>query len=355
MCPHATALRSLFLSIACACALASACVGCSDFGYLVQAAYGQRDIALRTRALDDALDDPKTPPRIKRLLGEVGSIKKFGERHGLTATKNYESYADLERPAAVWVVGACEPLRFKSKRWTFPVVGSVPYLGWFKKSDAERLARELEAQGWDVDVREAAAYSTLGWFRDPVLSTMIADGDEALGELADTVLHESLHATIYVNAQTHFNESLANFVGDELADDYLAESLGPDAPERRAFVLAGRHAAARVAVLQATYARLEELYTSKLPDAEKWAQKEAILAQVRRGLGTRRRITNATLADFKAYHTGRKELEDLFDTCGRDWSRFLRALKTVDGGSFSEPQQKDWSPVVRKLVATGCP
>jgi predicted aminopeptidase len=329
--------------------------GCADFGYLVQAAYGQRDIALRTRPLGDVIDDAKTPPRVRRLLGLVGSIKQFGERHGLTPTSNYESYADLERPAAVWVVSACEPLRFRSKKWTFPIVGSVPYLGWFRKSDADRLGRELEGQGWDVDVREAAAYSTLGWFRDPVLSTMIADGDEALGELSDTVLHESLHATIYISAQTHFNESLANFVGDELANVYLAETLGKDAPELRAFLLYKRRAAAHASVLHLAYARLEEIYASNLPDDVKWSEKEGLLEQVRRALGWRKRLTNATLSDFKQYHTGRRDLEALFDTCGDDWGRFLRLLKTIDAKSFSEPQMKDWGPVVRRLAAGGCP
>src|SRR5205814_2292022 len=100
-------------------------------------------------------------------------------------------------PVAVWVVSACEPLRFHSKEWGFLFVGSFPYLGWFDLENARRFRDELRAEGWDADLRGAAAYSTLGYFRDAVLSSMIPEGDEALGELVNVVLHESVHATLY--------------------------------------------------------------------------------------------------------------------------------------------------------------
>src|SRR5690606_33885389 len=134
---------------------------------------------------------------------------------GLNRTRNYDHYADLQRPAAVWVVQAAPRLELTERAWSFPIVGTVPYLGFFDETEAQAFARELElAEDLDVDVRTAAAYSTLGWLRAPVLSTMIADGPEALGELVNIVLHESVHATVYVPGQSAFDESLASFVAD---------------------------------------------------------------------------------------------------------------------------------------------
>src|SRR4029078_3952588 len=135
-----------------------------------------------------------------------------------------------DRPAAVWVVSACEQLRFRSKEWHFPIVGSFPYLGWFDLEQAKAFADELRAESWDVDVRGAHAYSTLGWFRDAVLSTMIPEGKEALGELVNVVLHESVHATVYIEGQAFFNESIASFIADRLTDHYLIQTRGNKSP-----------------------------------------------------------------------------------------------------------------------------
>src|SRR5206468_11910645 len=133
-------------------------------------------------------------------------------------------------------VSACEKLRFQSKVWNFPFVGSFPYLGWFDLEDGRSFARELKAEDngkWDVDLRGAAAYSTLGWFRDPVVSSMIPEGKEALGELVDVVLHESTHATYYISGQAFFNESIASFVADKLTPFYLDAKLGKGSEEKK--------------------------------------------------------------------------------------------------------------------------
>src|SRR5690606_34569810 len=141
-----------------------------------------------------------------------------------------------DREAATWVVSACESLSFKPKQWRFPIVGSFTYLGWFDHPSAEEYAEELRKEGWDVDVRGAAAYSTLNWFRDPVLSTMIPRGKHDVGSLVNVVLHESVHATIYLKDQAYFNESLASFVADRMTFDYLSEKYGETSEEWKAFL-----------------------------------------------------------------------------------------------------------------------
>lgn len=329
--------------------------GCTGAAYVAQAACGQLDLASRKRTIRDVVADPTTPPRVRDLLARVPSIKRFAVRHGLTPTDGYDDYADLERDAAVWVVTASEPLRFAAKTWTFPVVGNVPYLGWFDRRDAIAFARELAAEGWDVDVRGAEAYSTLGWFTDPVLSTMLEGGDDALGELANTVLHESVHATVYLPGQSALNESIASFVGDGLTLLYLAEATGPSSPERRAYEEGELARERRTRLLRQAYARLATLYASNRPPAEKLAEKRLVLDDLRVRIGSRRPITNATLAQFKTYNSGRAELDALLRACGGSYARLLRSIATLRDRPPARAQEPDLGVLLRPLVRAGCP
>ena len=335
-------------------ALLPALTGCSTAGYLAQAGFGQLDLLEARRDIDDVVRDRRTSPRLKALLGRVEEIKRFGEKQGLTPTSNYGTYAALDRPVAVWVVTAAEPLRFRNRTWSFPIVGSVPYLGFFDRDDARDLARDLRGAGWDVDLRGASAYSTLGWFADPVLSTMIADGDEALGELADVVLHESFHATLYVKGQSLFNESAADFVGDRLAAAYLDEGPGPASPEKMAFLAAQDGHAARGKTMRVAYVKLEALYAGTRPRAEKLAEKARILAELAREVHARRPITNATLGQFDTYDAGRDDLAVLLAACGGSFPRFVGALRGLGPASFREPQQRDLAAVLAPLTRAGC-
>ena len=329
--------------------------GCSTAGYLAQAGFGQLDLLEARRDIDDVVADHRTSTRLRTLLGRVVSIKRFGEGHGLTPTSNYSTYADLDRPVAVWVVTAAEPLRFRNRTWSFPIVGSVPYLGFFDRDDARSLAHDLRTAGWDVDLRGASAYSTLGWFADPVLSTMIAEGPEALGELADVVLHESFHATLYVNGQSLFNESAANFVGDHLAEAVLDEVIGAASPEKQAFLAAQDDHAARGKKMRAAYVTLSALYASTRPPAEKLSEKAQILTALARDIHARRPITNATLGQFDTYDAGRDELAALLAACGGSFPRFVGALRGLGPASFHEPQQRDIGAALAPLTRAGCP
>ncbi|WP_437903755.1 aminopeptidase [Sorangium sp. So ce327] len=348
--------RSAARLVCAAAGLAALClllVSCTQVRYIAQAGVGQLSMAWRAESLEDAAFDARKPWRTRALLREVPHIKRFGERHGLTPTGNYRTYVELDRPAAVWVVSACEPLRFRSKTWSFPIVGTVPYMGWFDLKDAKAFAAPLKAAGWDVDVRPAGAYSTLGWLEDPVLSTMISDGDEALGDLANVVLHESLHATLYVKGQTRLNESLASFVGDELTKHYLDERVGPFSAEKTAYMREMERSEVRTRALHAAYVHLNRLYASPAPDAEKRAEKDAVLARLKADIGARRPINNASLVQFRVYNSGTPELRALLATCGGSWPRFLGALRRLERHRFSEPQE-NIARVVEPLIEAGC-
>lgn len=290
-------------------------------------------------------------------------MKKFGEKRGLKPTKNYTEYVKLDRSAAVYVVSACDPLEFESKEWGFPLVGSFPYLGWFDLKSARGFAQGLKGEkapsglDWDVDLRGATAYSTLGWFRDAVLSTMISEGVDAYADMVNVVLHESVHATLYVKSQSVFNESVANFVADQLTQDYLLEKKGPGAPESEAYLKDMRDSEMRRRRFHETYVELDKLYGSPLSDEEKLSEKARILDALKQELGFKRDINNATLVQFKTYNTGEREFVALYEACGKDWKRFWKSLEELKLSKdyFKENQQEELAPVLSKLVAKGCP
>jgi predicted aminopeptidase len=337
------------------CVLA-ATTGCTSLSYVTQAAVGQNDLVVRARDIDDLVREERVDPRTRRLLSEVPLIKRFGERHGLTATTNYTQYVRVNGGAVVWVVSASDPLRFHSVSWSFPLVGSFTYLGWFKRAAADEFAAGLRTKALDVDVRGSAAYSTQGYFEDPVVSSMIAPGKEALGELANVILHESAHASFFVRNQSTLNESVANFVGDQLGGRYAEETLGADAPETRAYLAAQTSYDKRRKELHTAYLALETLYASDKPDAQKLAEKQVILDRLRALLRYPRPLNNATLIQYRTYNSGQGELAVLLETCGGDWHRFITALKRLESPSFPfpKPQESDVGRILTPLIDEKC-
>jgi len=329
--------------------------GCGTVRYVAQAAGGQLSLFQRARPLGRVLRDERTSPRLRTLLSEVRVIKRFGVAHGLRPTDSYATYVQLDQPAVVWVVSACEPLEFKSRVWSFPVVGDFPYLGWFNLQEAKAFAAELGREGLDVDVRGASAYSTLGWFADPLLSSMVPEGDEALGELANVVLHESVHATLHIPSQAYFNESLASFVADHLAPEYLDRRRGPDSPERTAYVTGEAQGRERVRALHEAYDALEKLYQSDLPREEKLRRKQQLLAELKERLKLRREPNNAMLVQYRTYDTGTPEWEALYRACGGSWERFMGTLSALGPSSFPGQHARDLGPALRPLIDRGCP
>ncbi len=323
---------------------------CTGLRYVAQGAAGQDDLNRRARDIDDLVREKRVGPRLRRLLAQVAAIKSFGELHGLRPTPNYTKYVRLDRPAVVWAVSASEPLRFHSKSWSFPLVGSFVFLNWFKQSDANAFAKDLAREGWDVNVRGVGAYSTAGFFEDAIVSSMIPEGKQALGYFANVILHESLHATVLVKHQSTLNESLANFVGDHLAAVYLQETLGREAEETTAYLDAERSGEERGRTMQAAYQSLEQVYASKISDAEKLAKKRDIIASLAARLHATKPITNATLIQYKTYNSGQTELLALFNACEGDWPRFVLAMKSLESATFPRHQETDIGAMIAKVV-----
>ena len=326
--------------------------GCLMPRYLAQAAYGQLDLLARARPIDKVVADPNTPVRTAVLLAEIPAIKQYGRSYGLTIKRNYNTYSALGRPAAVWFVGAADPVAFKPLKWCFPIVGCFAGLGWFDEDDGVAHKLELEARGYDAIVRPASAYSTGGWFPDPVLSTMLGGGDDAFPELANVILHESVHATVLVPDQPFFNESLASYVADTLTDNWIAERFGRGSPEELAWTLGQATSLHRTARTLATYKQLKALYESDKPRAQKLAEKAKIIDELVADLHTRRRPNNATLTEVRVYNGGAAALVDAHRACG-DLRSMVLAAKTLTRGDFSKTLQDDLTPI-GQLIGQRC-
>ncbi len=323
--------------------------GCLMTRYLAQAGHGHFELMAKARPIDQVVADPETPLRTAMLLAEIPAIKAYGAAFGLSVKRNYTSYSDLGRPAAVWFVGASEPLAFRAKKWCFPIVGCFAGLGWFDEDDALWDRRRMEARGLDVIARPAAAYSTGGWFPDPVLSTMLGGGDDAYPGLANVILHESVHATVLVPDQPFFNESFAEYVGDVMTDRWVVERFGRGAPEQLAWVISQATSAARVARMFATYRELDELYKSKQDDKAKLAQKQKLIDELVAELRLRRRPNNASLVELRVYRAGGTTLGEAHRACG-DLRKLITVAKSLNRGDFDKDLQEDLKPISEKLA-----
>lgn len=266
----------LFASVALI--LTSALVsGCANLGYYAESIGGQMQIFHRQRPIAELLDDRRTPAPLKDKLATVLHIREFASAElNLPANGSYRDYADLGRPQVLWNVFAAPPLSLDLKRWCFPLVGCVGYRGYFSPERAQALARELRKQGYDVHVGAVPAYSTLGWFDDPVLNTVI---DEPEIELAGLVFHELAHQVVYARDDSVFNESFATAVELEGARRWLARR---GSPAQWATYVAAKDRHARLLDLIAGYrARFTQLYASEAAEADKRARKQALFNELR--------------------------------------------------------------------------
>ena len=328
--------------------LALGCSGCLYTEYVAQAAHGQFELLAKARPIEDVIRDPDTPLRTAMLLAEIPEIKNYGRSYGLRIRDNYEKYTALGRPAAVWFVGAADPLAFKPKPWCFPIAGCFPGLGWFDEDDAVKFQQSLEAQGYDSMVRPASAYSTGGWFNDPVLSTMLGGGDDALPELANVIIHESVHATVLVPDEQFFNETFAEYIADAMTNHWIDIHFGPGSPEDLAWTLGQAFRYPRTSRMLAAYHALSKVYTSTLPRAEKLAQKSKIIDELVDDLKMRKRPNNATINDVRLYNGGADAIRKAHQMCG-DIARLIAAGKTLHRRDFAKKLQDDLTPIGQLL------
>lgn len=201
--------------------------------YGLSQAKGQLTIIREARPADEVLNDPAFPDSLKVNLRFINDIKLFAfDSLGINHSKNYSKVYDQHGKELMFVVTACEPFKLESKQWTFPLIGTFSYKGFFDVEKAKKLESELKAEGLDTNIRTAGGWSTLGWFEDPILSNMLADSE---ADFAETILHELTHGTLFVKDSLRFNENLATFIGVKGAELYLKNKYGGSSEELIAY------------------------------------------------------------------------------------------------------------------------
>jgi len=265
------------LTLALAALVALLLGGCGNLGYYLQSAEGQLDILWRARPVPEVMADSTTSPELRGRLRVAREAREFASRElGLPDNRSYRSYADLQRPYVVWNVFATPELSIRLREWCFPVAGCVSYRGYFAESDADAYGAGLRAEGYDVFVSGVPAYSTLGWFSDPLLSTFLRYPD---AEVVRIMFHELAHQVVYVPDDSMFNESFATAVEMEGMRRWL-ERTG-SAEQRAVYQEIQERRRQFIALVVRQRARLEEMYSSDLPDDAKRAGKRRILDQLR--------------------------------------------------------------------------
>jgi predicted aminopeptidase len=301
--------------------------GCESVAFYAQAIGGQLGVMRSARPLESWLADPQTTPQLRARLETARRIRQFASRElGLPENGSYASYADLRRPYVVWNVFAAPRFSVEAKRECFPFTGCVSYRGFFSEDLARRHAQRLRADGYDVHVAGVPAYSTLGWFDDPLLSTFILYPDTQLARL---LFHELAHQVAYARDDTTFNESFAVVVEEEGVRRWLrAEGKAGELAAFRAAQTRKREFAASVA---ATRARLAAIYGREVPAEEKLASKAREFARLRAEYGNvvPAEPNNAFLVSVAVYTQLVPGLERLLADCGGNLPAFYARVREL--------------------------
>ena len=314
--------------------------GCSNLGYYWQSMSGQLDIWRRERPVEEVMADPAAPQLLKERLARVTGIRDFASRElALPDNPSYRRYADLDRPFVVWNVFAAPEFSVQPVQWCLLFAGCVSYRGYFSKEEAERFAAGLADEGNDVYVGGVPAYSTLGWFNDPVLNTFVRFPDY---ELARLLFHELAHQVAYAKDDSVFNESFAVTAEQEGLRRWLAKT--GDERQRAEFERAQRIRGEFAGLIGQYRGQLAALYRARVaPDAMREKKRE-ILAALSAEYQARRKDwggyagydrwfaqspNNAQLASVAIYTQLVPQFEALLAREGGDLPRFYAAVKEL--------------------------
>ena len=324
--------------------------GCSPL-YVLRAGLEEAKILSRRRPIAEVLKDQGTDSTTRRKLELVLQARAFAQKElDLEAGESFTTYSWVEHDTLLMVLSAARKDRFQLHTWWFPIVGNVPYKGYFDFDEAYREAARLERAGFDTHVRPSGAFSTLGWFNDPLLNTVLRYGEVSLGS---TVVHELLHNTVFIPSQVSFNESFANFVGDRGAIDFFCRRDGEDSRNCRLATSAwadnlifGAFLSRLVAELEKVYARDDWTAAQRIAqrDVVFKAERERFAREVAPRLLTSsfrdfadEPLNNATLIATRLYYDRLDLFEAAYDKNGRDLKRTVEAVIKLAQDNVKDP------------------
>lgn len=319
--------------------------GCSPF-FAIRASYEEAKILSRRQSITRMIADPGVPVGQRAKLQLVLSVRDFAaESLGLNAGESYTTFSQLDSDTLALVLSAARKDSFEPYTWWFPIAGRVPYHGYFSERSAQRAVDRLEREGYDAYVRPTSAFSTLGWFNDPLVSPLLRYDSVSL---ANTVVHEIFHNTLYLGGQAMFNESLAQFVGARGATTWFCQER-PDPDLCRRAEAAWADELLFGAFLSGVVDELEALYgRADLSSEQKIAAREEIFTRARSTFETDVRpklqvvsyssflttpLNNASLISRRIYYKRLDLFEEVYQASGRDLARTIeRIIAAVRAG-----------------------
>ncbi|GAB4006988.1 hypothetical protein GCM10028808_09970 [Spirosoma migulaei] len=317
--------------------------------YGLMQARGQLRILWNTKPVVEVLSDKTYPDSAKKKIELIREIKRFAiDSLGLDKSGSYESFYDQEGKPILWVVTAAEPYQLIAKQWRFPILGTFSYKGFFEKDRADSTVSELKREGFDTRIGEVSAWSTLGFLNDPILSSFL---DRPEGSLAELIIHELTHGTLFVKNSLEYNENLADFVGEYGALRFLAQKYGKTSVPYQNYLATkafyeryDEHVLHGTRMLDSLYKTFKPAMPVVVKDSLKWKMIQQIVdlsdtltdqrsnASVR--LVKKRRLTKLNLpnnAYFIGYLTYRKQQnrfrQEFEKQFGGDFKKYLAYLK----------------------------
>jgi predicted aminopeptidase len=319
----------------------SICLSGCQIGYVLKSAGGQLSLLNKRVPIEKALLDDKITEKEKEKIRLAQKAREFAIHHvGLTENKNYTDYVSLDRPYVTYVVSAAEKWELKKYEWSYPFLGKMPYKGYFNEADAKNEEQQLQKQGLDTYLRGVSAYSTLGWFRDPLLSSMTIHYKDH--DLVNTIIHETVHATLYIKNSTDFNERMAVFVGNTATEDFYRDLEGPSSPtlkliqeENTDEKLFSTFISKELEALKAWYQTAEKSESVKAERLKQIQERYKKQVLPRMKTDSYRKFTeidlnNARLLIYETYVADLSDFEKLFSKVGKDYRKFLDLCKTLE-------------------------
>ena len=325
--------------------------GCQS-SYYIKSAWNQIKLLDKRVPIEVILKDPEVSDHVKHKLRLAQEAREFAEKTlKLKPTNNYTSYVDLKRPYVSWVVQAASAYELKHHYFKFPIVGKLPYKGFFSKEEAQQEAAKFPPKKFDTYVRGVTAYSTLGWFKDPLLSTMVGYKDP---DFVNLIIHETVHATIYIKGQADFNERLATFIGNRGTELFYLYKEGESSP-----TLKGIEAEYADRKLFSDFISWEldklkkwysDNYNKTAPEMKKnrldkitqrFEKKILNKMKTKKFTGfTKQNLNNARLLSYRTYVYDLEDFERAFKSFDKNFDRFLKFCKSLEKAEKPEAELK---------------
>ncbi|MFQ5541377.1 MAG: aminopeptidase [Candidatus Binatia bacterium] len=311
--------------------------GCSPI-YILRAAYEEGKILWRREPIEEVLKKPGLDQEAREKFRTVLAVREYGRRTlNLNVRGSYATFSHLDRPVLSYLLMAVPKTNLSPYTWWFLFVGQVPYKAFFSETDARLKADQFQAQGYDTYIRSVQAYSTLGWFDDPLLAHLLKYDKVTLAEV---LFHELFHNTLFLKGEVDFNETLANFVGNRATINFFRDLGGEENPEYLQAVKAWEEELEFSAFINRVGTSLRDLYQADLPEEEKLRLRQEIFSRSQEEWArmiadrpahhfrdySRQEVNNAVIAHYLLYLDGLQLFESLYQAEGRNLPRMVELI-----------------------------